>query len=93
MVKKGSSKKTCFVIGPIGKENSDIRKDADRLFKFIISPTVEKLGYETPVRADHIPNPGTITSQIIENLRGCCITPPTPLKNNRKYFTGVPTIH
>ena len=68
MPKVINSKKTCFVIGPIGKENSDIRKNADRLFRYIISPTVEKCGYNTPIRADHIPNPGTITSQVIEQL-------------------------
>lgn len=68
MKKMGSSKKSCFVIGPIGKENSEIRIKADQLFKYIISPTVEKLGYDTPQRGDHIPNPGTITSQVIEQL-------------------------
>jgi hypothetical protein len=68
MVKEESSKKTCFVICPIGKENSEKRKNADRLFKFIIRPAVKNLGYEIPIRADHIPDPGTITRQIIEQL-------------------------
>ena len=45
--------KNCFVISPIGKEGSDIRKRSDLIFNYIIKPIVQEFGYE-PIRADHI---------------------------------------
>jgi hypothetical protein len=59
--------KVCFVIAPIGDENSDIRVHSDWLLKHIIEPAVEKCHY-TAVRADRIPQPGIVTSQIITLL-------------------------
>jgi len=59
--------KTCFIICPIGDENSLIRKRADDLLEFIITPCLTKYNYE-PIRADHISKPGMITSQIIRNV-------------------------
>jgi len=61
-------KKTCFVICPIGKENSKERQWSDDVLECIISPVVEKLGYNTPIRADRINESGIITRQIIELL-------------------------
>lgn len=55
--------RTCFVIGPIGPEQSDTRTKADWLL-FGLKPVLEKLGYKV-VRADEIDDPGTITDQII----------------------------
>jgi hypothetical protein len=62
-----SNKKNAFVIAPIGKIDSPIRKRADQIFKYVIAPIVKELGYE-PVRADKIPKPGIITSQIIDHI-------------------------
>jgi len=62
-----SDKKTAFLISPIGKIDSPIRKRADQIFKYVIAPIVKELGYE-PVRADKIPKPGIITSQIIDHI-------------------------
>lgn len=59
--------KTCFVICPIGTSDSDIRKDSNRLLKYIITPPVSKLGY-TIERADEVDKPGSITQQIIDKL-------------------------
>jgi hypothetical protein len=59
--------KTCFIICPIGEENSSIRKRADDLLEFIITPCLTKHKYE-PIRADHISKPGMITNQIIRNV-------------------------
>jgi hypothetical protein len=59
--------KTCFVICPIGDEGTDIRKWSDLTFNYIIKPVAEKFGYKT-IRADHIKEPGMITSQIIDQL-------------------------
>lgn len=58
---------TCFVISPIGEPDSETRERADRLFEYVIKPPVEEYGYE-PVRADHIAEPGIITSQVIEHV-------------------------
>lgn len=60
-------KKICFVISPIGEEDSITRKHSDQLLKHIISSGVEHLGYEV-IRADKISEPGIITHQIIQHI-------------------------
>ena len=62
-----TDEKICFVISPIGSEDSEIRKRSDQVFNHIITPTVYKFGYK-PIRADQIPEPGIITSQIIQSV-------------------------
>jgi hypothetical protein len=59
--------KVCFVICPIGKPDSDIRKRSDLTFHYIIKPVVENFGY-CPIRADHINEAGMITHQIIDYI-------------------------
>jgi CheY-like chemotaxis protein len=59
--------KKCFVIAPIGQENSEIRRRSDQIFSYVIKPTVERFGYEA-IRGDHIPQPGMINSQVIDHL-------------------------
>ena len=59
--------KICFVICPIGEENSPIRKRSDEIFKHIIKDIVEQYGYNA-VRADQIAKPGFITMQILQSL-------------------------
>lgn len=56
---------TCFVISPIGSEGSETRERADKLFNYVIKPALADFDYD-PVRADHIDEPGMITSQVIE---------------------------
>ncbi len=60
-------KKICFVISPIGEEDSETRKRSDTVLKHIINASVEQLGYEV-VRADKISEPGIITTQIIQYI-------------------------
>ncbi len=57
---------TCFVIGPIGEEGSDTRRQADCLLIRIIKPTLEsdEFGYRV-IRADDIDDPGLISDQVI----------------------------
>jgi hypothetical protein len=62
------SKKSCFVIGPIGDPGSDIRKRSDQVLRHVISPAVASCGYDQPVRADQISEPGLITSQVIQHI-------------------------
>lgn len=64
---KSEKLKTCFVISPIDRDESLIRKRSNQLYDHAIKPAVEECGYQ-PVRADLISEPGIITSQIIEHL-------------------------
>ena len=59
--------KTCFVVSPIGDAGSEIRINADKLYKYIISPVCEKCGFE-PIRVDQINDSDSITQTIIEKL-------------------------
>jgi len=59
--------KQCFVIAPIGEDNSDTRKRSNQILKHIIEPVTLQLGYTT-TRADKLSKPGIITSQIINHL-------------------------
>ena len=59
--------KECFVICPIGHEDSSIRKRSDVLFKFVYAPVLREHGFE-PIRADQISEVGNITSQIISYI-------------------------
>jgi hypothetical protein len=59
--------RVCFVISPIGDAESETRKRSDQVFKHVIAPAVLELGYQA-VRADHISEPGMITSQVIQHI-------------------------
>ncbi len=67
MANKGTKKKKCFIIAPIGEEGSDTRNRSDKVLKHIIRPAVKECNYE-PIRADKIAEPGIITSQVIQRL-------------------------
>lgn len=51
---------TCFVICPIGSEESDTRKNSDQVLHHIIEPAALENGL-TAVRSDQLPVPGVIT--------------------------------
>ena len=57
--------KTCFIITPIGEENSETRKHADLFQSSLIEPALKEFDLVI-VRADKIGSAGMITSQIIE---------------------------
>lgn len=59
--------KSCFVVSPIGSEKSDIRKNADQLFKHIILPVCESCGFKAE-RVDHMNDSDSITDKILESL-------------------------
>jgi hypothetical protein len=61
-------KRSCFVISPIGEEQSEIRNRANQVLRHIITPCVQELGYDDPIRADRIAIPGVITSQVVEHI-------------------------
>lgn len=56
--------KECFIICPIGNENSESRKRSDKLLKHVFKPVLDKNNYRA-IRADQIPKVGLITTQII----------------------------
>jgi hypothetical protein len=57
----------CFVVSPIGPENSEIRKWADQTFRHLVAPAAESHGFES-IRADHEDRAGIITTHIIQRL-------------------------
>ena len=63
----GDAKKTCFVISPLGAENSATRRAADGLINSVIRPVCEELGFNV-IAPHEINNPGSITSQVIKLL-------------------------
>lgn len=65
--KDASDQKKCFVVSPIGDENSDIRKNADQLFNHIIKPVCENCGFKA-IRIDHENTPDSITQGILDCL-------------------------
>jgi len=67
MAEKKKQKSTCFVIAPIGDDESETRKRSDKMLKYVISPVAEEQGYD-PIRADQISEPGLITSQVIQHV-------------------------
>jgi len=64
---KEEKKKTCFIISPIGLENSETRRKADGLIDAVFEPVLNELGIENSV-AHKISESGSITRQIIERL-------------------------
>ncbi len=66
-MKKKKEMKECFIICPIGAEDSDVRRRADRLLNHVLAPVLEKNGYAA-VRSDQIAKVGLITSQIINAI-------------------------
>jgi hypothetical protein len=57
----------CFVVTPIGEDDSDQRKHANMILKNVIEPVVGELGLKA-LRADQIDRAGLITKQIFECL-------------------------
>ena len=62
-----AKRKICFIIAPIGEDESEPRKRSDQILKYVIEPPVSACGYKA-VRADKIDKPGIITSQVIQHV-------------------------
>ena len=58
---------TCFIITPIGDDNSIIRRKTDGLINNVIRPVCEKLNFKA-IPAHEIDKPGSITSQVIQYI-------------------------
>ena len=59
--------KQCFIISPIGQENSETRKHADDVFEYIIKPAMEECGINA-FRSDHMDKPGRISEQMFQAI-------------------------
>lgn len=80
----------CFVITPIGSDESDERKHANMILKNVIEPVAVELGL-VPRRADQIDRAGIITQQIFECLAKAriCIADLSFSNPNAFYELGV----
>ena len=65
---KKKTRKSLFIISPIGQPSSETEIYFDKVRRHIIDPVASDKNYHT-IRADEISRPGRITSQIIEHLR------------------------
>jgi DNA-binding protein Fis len=63
----GTQKPTCFVIAPIGPNESDIRRRSDKVLKHIFRKALAEK-YEV-IRGDEIDEPGMITSQVLRAVQ------------------------
>ena len=61
------SQKKCFIITPIGEENSPIRQKSEGLMEEVIKPVCGELGFIVEV-AHEIDTPGSITAQVIQRV-------------------------
>jgi hypothetical protein len=94
-----SGMKKCFIICPIGTEDSETRRAADELMELIVEPALQMYKFEV-IRADRIPRPAVITSDIIDLVQNAdlCIIDLTEHNPNvfyecgRRHETGKPFI-
>lgn len=80
----------CFVISPIGPEDSDIRKNADDVFDYIIKPAMEECNIKA-FRSDHLDKPGRISEQMLQAIHNAdlCIADLTNYNPNVFYELAV----
>ena len=64
------TRKSCFVICPIGKSDSLTRRATNGLLDDVIIPVCSTLGFDT-VAAHRIEESGDITTQIVQRLLNC----------------------
>ena len=59
--------KRCFVISPIGSDNTSVRKHADDVFNYIIQPAMDECGL-VAIRSDQLAQPGKISDQMFREI-------------------------
>lgn len=66
--KKSEQSKKCFIITPIGEENSDVFRRAKGVIESVIKPVLKEYGYDDIKPAYEINISGTINTQIINRI-------------------------
>jgi len=92
VAKKPEKQKICFVVGPIGDDDSDDRIHADWLLEEIVLPVFAEHFTEFEIkRADKISDPGRIDAQVITALLDAdlVIADLTTLNPNAFYEIGI----
>jgi len=81
-------KKVCFVVSPIGPEESETRQESDALL-WVIGQALAPYGFEV-VRADQITKSAIITTEMVQLIQesALCITVLTGHNPNVFYETG-----
>lgn len=62
------TEKICFIVTAIGESGTPTRERADNVYKYLIAPVCEELGYK-PVRVDHVNAVDNINTTIINYLK------------------------
>ena len=62
------TEKICFIVTTIGESGTPTRERADNVYKYLIAPVCEDLGYK-PVRVDHVNAVDNINTTIINYLK------------------------
>jgi nucleoside 2-deoxyribosyltransferase len=85
-----AEKKRCFVVTPIGGDQSDERRHANMVFELALKPNLERENF-TLERADLAIEPGQITAAVFSALNEAdlCIADLTFLNANVMYELGV----
>jgi hypothetical protein len=102
VVPTASQSPLCFVIGPIGKDGTDLRKHADLLLHAVIKHVLEsaEFGYRVK-RADEDADPGMIGDRVVADILRAelVVADLTDLNPNALYELGIrhatekPTVH
>lgn len=66
-VEPNQKTKLCFIVTPIGPDNSEIRRSTDGLLRAVLEPVLKDKGYKVEV-AHEIDTPGSITDQVINRI-------------------------
>lgn len=62
------SGKRCFVVTPIGPDDSDTRRAADGVINAVIKPILKSIGFSEITASHKVDRPGSITKQAIERI-------------------------
>ena len=62
------NEKICFIVTAIGESGTPTRERADNVYKYLIAPVCEELGYR-PVRVDHVNAVDNINETVINYLK------------------------
>jgi hypothetical protein len=62
------TEKICFIVTAIGESGTPTRERSDNVYKYLIAPVCEELGYR-PVRVDHVNAVDNINETVINYLK------------------------